>query len=325
MSKSNLVWPDIGQQQVVDFLSKSIVNNRLAHSYIFLGAKDLGKHTLSLAFANNLLRSDPNYTGNLASGQNSDLYILEKEKAKKNISILQVRGWIKLLGLSSFLNSYKIGIIKEADSLSLEAQSALLKTLEEPASKVIIILLLKNLGSLPETIISRSQVIRFYPQSFDFLYDHLSKEAGIKRSLAKSLAALSKGKLLLAKKFLADSELYKQELAKARLLIEISNNDNLYQRRILVEEYFAKKTISASEVLDLLSNWQILWRDYLLVNLNINDLVVYQDLLLDLKKIEKDNFSQYYQELALKLSEAIEQIEANVVPMSALLNFIYKL
>ncbi len=325
MKSSDLVWPEIGQDQVVSFLSKSIVNNSLAHTYIFLGASDLGKYTLALSFANNLLRSDPSYTGNYESRQNSDLYILEKEAGKKNISIAQVRDWLRMLSFGSFLNSYKIGIIKEADSLSLEAQSALLKTLEEPAEKVVIILLLNDLSSLPATIVSRSQVIRFYPLSFDFLYNFLSKDNNIKRSLAKSLAALSKGKLLLAKKFLADLELYNRELAKAKLLIEILGFDNLYKRRILVEEHFSKKTIKAPEALDLLLNWQILWRDLLLVNLNINDLVVYQDLMADLKKIEKANFFKYYQSSALSLKKAIDQIEANVVPSNAILNFIYKL
>lgn len=325
MKDSDLVWPEIGQESVISFLSKSIVNDSLAHTYIFLGSSDLGKHTLALSFANNLLRSDPNYTGNYESKQNSDLYILEKEVGKKNISIAQVREWLRMLSFGSFLNSYKIGIIKEADSLSLEAQSALLKTLEEPAEKVVIILLLNDLASLPATIVSRSQVIRFYPLSFDFLYNYLSKDEGLKRSLAKSLASLSKGKLLLAKKFLADMESYNAELAKAKLLIEMLKRDNLYQRRILLEEYFSKKAIKAPEALDLLLNWQILWRDLLLVNLNINDLVVYQDLMLDLKEIKKDNFSQYYQNLAISLKKAIDQIEANVVPSNVILNFIYKL
>lgn len=322
MNNSDLVWPEIGQDQVVSFLSKSIVNNCLASTYIFLGDSDLGKHTLALSFANNLLRSDPNYQGSYDIGQNSDLFVLEKEKDKKSISIAQVREWSRMLGFSAFLNSYKIGIIKEADCLSLEAQSALLKTLEEPASKVIIILLVNDLASLPETIVSRSQVIRFYPLSFDFLYKHLSENEGIKRSLAKNVAALSKGKLLLAKKFLDDLDLYQQEISKARLLLDIISEDNLYKRRLLLDKHTSFKR---EEVLDLLLNWQILWRDLLLVNLNINDLVVYQDLLNDLKKIEKEDFFQYYQKIALSLRQAIEQLEANVVPNNLVLNFVYKL
>jgi DNA polymerase III gamma/tau subunit len=325
MKSGDLFWPEIGQDSVISFLSQSIVNQKLAHTYIFLGSSDLGKNTLALSFANNLLRSDPNYQGNFEIKQNSDLYILEKEEGKKNISIAQVREWLRMLSFGSFLNSYKIGIIKEADLLSLEAKSALLKTLEEPAEKVIMILLVNDLSSLPATIISRSQVIRFYPLSYNFIYNYLNQQTDIKRSLAKSLAALSKGKLLLAKKFLADLETYQQELAKGKLLLEIINVDNLYQRRVLLEEYFSKKTIKASEALDLLLNWQILWRDLLLVNLNVNDLVVYQDLLVDLKNIKRENFSQYYQENALSLRKSIDQIEANVIPINAILNFIYKL
>ncbi|HPY99512.1 MAG TPA: DNA polymerase III subunit delta', partial [bacterium] len=144
--KNRFDWPPIGQDKVVAFLEKSLVSGKLAQTYIFAGPKDLGKSSLALAFARNLWQSDRGAagSGNFES-LNSDLYILEKDDDKQVIGVEATRNFIKRLGLSSFMNSYKIGIIKEAETLSSESQSALLKTLEEPRAQVVIILLTEKL------------------------------------------------------------------------------------------------------------------------------------------------------------------------------------
>ena len=134
---SEPVWPKIGNEKNVEFLNRVVLSKKPAQTYIFLGPDDLGKSTIALAFARNLMAEA--LEGK--DGLNSDLHILEAEAEKKSISIEQTRELIKALSLSSFLDSYKIGIIKEADSLTTEAQNALLKTLEEPREKVILILM----------------------------------------------------------------------------------------------------------------------------------------------------------------------------------------
>lgn len=204
MSKSSYKfdWPLVGNLQITEFLEKSILNDKVAGAYIFTGPDNLGKTTTANFFAQCLLCENKEAgSGNLPcencnschsfhSGNNiiisdakdekqraahSDFTIVKRAKDKKNISIEQVRGLIKTLSLSSFLNSYKIGIIKHADALSTEAFNALLKTLEEPREKVIIILIVKSLDSLPATIISRSQILRFGPVEVNVIYDYLIK------------------------------------------------------------------------------------------------------------------------------------------------------
>ncbi len=139
------------------------MSGKLAQTYVFAGPRDLGKSSLALAFARNLWRQDRGVevSQDDFTSLNSDLYILDKEPEKKQISVEQARDFIKRLSLSSFSNSYKIGIIKEATTLSIEAQNALLKTLEEPKDKVIIILLIEDTSVLMPTILSRSQVLYF--------------------------------------------------------------------------------------------------------------------------------------------------------------------
>ena len=152
INKCEFNWPLVGNDHIVEYLAKSIANNNIGGSYIFTGPDNLGKTTVAKYFANALVCLNKEQgEGILPCGQCSaceqvnkqihgDVHLIKKEKDKKNISIEQVREFIRVLGMASFLNSYKIGIIKHAESLSLEASNALLKTLEEPKVKVIIIL-----------------------------------------------------------------------------------------------------------------------------------------------------------------------------------------
>jgi len=214
-------WPEIGNDNLIEFLDRSLFQKKLAQTYIFAGPEDLGKSTMALAFARNLILSDRQEVRDFSS-VNSDLHILNREPGKKNISIEAVRDFIKMLSLSSFLNSYKIGIIKGAETLSSEAASALLKTLEEPRDKVIIILLTSSVDLLMPTIVSRSQVLYFYPVAFDIIYDYLVKELNLKRGEAKNMAALAAGRPLLAVKF-AENEADKtlQRIPNSKEIVEL--------------------------------------------------------------------------------------------------------
>jgi DNA polymerase-3 subunit delta' len=223
-----------------------------------------------LAFAKNLQGEE--------AGFNSDLHILEAAEDKKSISIEQVREFIKILNLSSFLNSYKIGIIKQADLLSEEAKSALLKTLEEPSEKTVIILLVSDENNLPKTVLSRAQILYFYPVKAAIIYDYLIKECGANRSLAKDLANLVLGRPLKALHFLENADHYAAYLVKAETIINffkedlntrLNNLDKIYNDKT----YSKQATISAREILEISEG---VMRDLLLLSLGNDDLIQHQ-------------------------------------------------
>ena len=258
-------WPAIGHEKIIDFLDRALKNDKVAQTYIFVGADDLGKSTIALALARNLQGADEHL--------NSDLHILQPEEGKKGISIEQVREFIKTLSLSSFLNSYKIGVIKQADLLSPEAKSALLKTLEEPKEKVIIILLVAKEESLPATILSRGQILYFHPVPASAIYEYLLKNYNTNRSLAKDLASLALGRPLTAVKYLENPELYRGYLERAEIWLEIlvSNLTDRYHR---LDSLFNDKTWSKQAVesaLDILNLAEGLARDLMLLSLGQND------------------------------------------------------
>ena len=267
--KAEFSWPEIGNNRIIDFLERAINNGKIAQTYIFIGPDDLGKSTVAMAFAKNLQGEN--------GGFNSDLHILERAPEEKGISIAAVREFIKVLNLSSFSNSYKIGVIKEADLLSEEAKSALLKTLEEPKENVIIILLAKDENSLPATILSRGQLLYFQPVPSALIYDYLIKHFGANRSLAKDLSKLALGKPLAAVKLFEDQQAYKNCLEQAELWLSIFGTD-VNNRLSVLDKLFNDRTWSRQALGGadgILSMAEGLSRDLLLLFLDQKDRLQY--------------------------------------------------
>jgi DNA polymerase-3 subunit delta' len=251
-----------------------------------------------------------------------DFHIIKKEKDKKNISIEQVRDFIKTLALSSFLGSYKIGIIKHADTLSLEAANALLKTLEEPNEKVIIVLICQSVELLPATIVSRSQVLNFYPVATDKIYDYLLQEKKATRSQAKNLSHLALGRPALAVRFLEDQDFFKTYSERLDVFLNFFNQ-NVIERLQAIEGLLGKYSTgqeSVRIVARILEVWQSALRDCLLLEFNSPNLIQHEIKAEQLKNLKsKINILQL-----LKLEESIEGsqkfLAANVSPKLVLEN-----
>jgi len=269
-------WPAIGNEKVIEFLERGLASGQIAQTYIFSGLDDLGKSTIALAFARRLQGDE--------AGRSSDLHILAPEADSKSISIDAAREFIKLLNLSSFLDSYKIGIIKEADRLSEEAKSALLKTLEEPREKVVIILLAAEAEKLPATIRSRAQILYFHPVPAAQIYDYLIANHKINRSLAKDLANLSLGRPLVALDFLEHPEGYKEYLEQAAKWLSLAALD-ANGRLHALDDIFSDKSWSqqAREAAGrLIFMAEGLARDLLLLSLGAPDKLQHSSLFSDL-------------------------------------------
>ncbi|MEI6528817.1 MAG: AAA family ATPase [Candidatus Falkowbacteria bacterium] len=319
------VWPSIGNDKAIEFLNRSILSDKIAQTYVFIGPEELGKSTIALAFARNL---QGDY-----DGFNSDLYVLNPEPGKKGIGIEQVREFIKMLNLSSFMNSYKIGLIKEADLLSEEAKSALLKTLEEPKDKVIIIMLVNTEESLPATILSRSQKLYFYPVPAATIYDYLIANYGASRSLAKDLASLALGRPLKAIRYLENPEVYKTYLEEAESFLSLFNID-LNARLKVLDSIFTDKTYSKQATEDALSFLLMaegLFRDMLLLVLEQKDRVQHLVILSALEKSlaslpgDTDEKIKGILNRLKFIAQAKEYLEANVNPRLVLEQLIVNL
>lgn len=191
----------IGHQKAWRFLSKTIETGKISHAYLFSGSDKVGKKKVALEFIKLLNCQEEKAEKRPCQSCRScreiekksfaDLMFIEPEK--KEISISQIRNLSWKLALQSHSALFKSVIIDEAHLMNLEAQSALLKTLEEPRGRVVIILVTAFPELLFPTIISRTERIKFSPVPKEEIKRYL-KEKGISEEKSEELISLSLGK-----------------------------------------------------------------------------------------------------------------------------------
>lgn len=173
-------------------------NGTLPHAILLAGLQGIGKFIFAQALAEFLLCEQ---AGDVACGTckacqllmaqtHPDLYVLQPEETGKTIKIDQIRSLIESLNKTSQQGRYQVAIIEPAEAMNIAASNALLKTLEEPAGNVALILVSHQPGLLPATIRSRCQIIYFSITAQDNVKKWLSKQvpAEINIELLLSLA-----------------------------------------------------------------------------------------------------------------------------------------
>lgn len=335
-------WPLLGNRHIVEFLEKSIVNQKISGSYVFLGPDNLGKTTTAKYFAQVLLCQERNKestspclkcpscklfhsNGAVSSPRESahgDFHVLKRDKDKKNISISQIREFIKNLSMSSMMGNAKVGIIKHADTLSLEAANALLKTLEEPKSKVVIIMVAQSGDNLPNTILSRSQIFTFRPIASSTIHDYLVEVHGLTRSQAKNYSRLALGRPALAVKFFEDENF--RELYKTRMVAFVNFYKQDINRRfgsiddLIPSRDKGQPAVVASE--RTLEIWQGLLRDFLLEKKGLYNLMQHEIIRTEIESVTKRLNSKTIIKDMKIIDQARKFLSANVNPRAVVEN-----
>src|SRR5579864_8190504 len=162
----------VGQQHVTETLKNAILNNRVAHAYIFSGARGVGKTTAAriLAKAMNCVKGPtPEPCGvcdsckEIAAGTSLDVIEID---AASNRGIDQIRELREMVRYAPAASRTKVVILDEAHMLTGEASNALLKTLEEPPDRVVFVMATTEPENLEDTIRSRSQHFHFRALTF---------------------------------------------------------------------------------------------------------------------------------------------------------------
>jgi len=196
----------IGQDIPISILQNALAKNRLAHAYLFEGPPSIGKVFTALNFAKAVNCTNPVDGGldccdecpsckKIDEKNHIDVMWIDLQKGKTKISIEQIRQMQARINLKPNEAKYKIFFVPDADQMNEEAQSALLKTLEEPPLKSILILTTSNLRGLLATIISRCQAVKFSPLKIEFIKDIIAKRYNIKDDAAYFLAYIAQSGL----------------------------------------------------------------------------------------------------------------------------------
>ena len=288
-----------GQNFAKKYLTNSIKSNMVSHAYMFEGPNGIGKNTMARELAAILLEMENLF--------NSPDYI-EIKPDGNSIKIAQIRKLQSDILVKPY-KSYKIYVIDEAQKMTVEAQNALLKTLEEPPKYAIIILITNNKESLLDTIKSRCEIIKFTPIPMQEVASYLTVN-GIDSKRASLLANFSRGSMKKAIE-LSESEEFHLMREEVQKYVETFLNGNLIEI-IDIQSSIEKYKDQITNVLDLLINY---FRDIMMVKENVdNSMIINLDRLIFVKNMSnKTTYSQ--------LSKIIDIIEETKNKLRSNCNF----
>jgi DNA polymerase-3 subunit delta' len=217
-------WTDIFEQPTaVDQIRRAYRSDRLPHGLIFAGPVGVGKATTAAFLSQLFLCEKPKVDEpcgrceackSFIAGGHPDYHVITKEliryhdktgKSKGiDLSIHVIRPEVvEKASRKSSMGRGKVFIIEQADLMNPAAQNAMLKTLEEPPGRTLIVLLTDSIGQMLPTIRSRCQVIRFGLLSDATVMREL-KARGIAPAMAQKAAQISSGSLGIALRWIED-------------------------------------------------------------------------------------------------------------------------
>lgn len=192
-----------GQDSAIATLRNALTRNRLGHAYLFIGPAGVGKKQTALALAQAVLCTDKPHEGCglcpactlVTAGTHPDLMRVAPETGKQSVVIEQVREVQRLLGLRPVRGGKKVALLDDAHLLTAQAQSALLKIVEEPPGDALLILLTVNSATLSRPLLSRCQQVQFFALPLAVVADLLVREHGKDPATAHALALYSRGSI----------------------------------------------------------------------------------------------------------------------------------
>ncbi|MBF0611132.1 MAG: DNA polymerase III subunit delta' [Magnetococcales bacterium] len=193
-----------GHGEVIHRLLSMMEGERLPHALLFHGPPGIGKNTTAIALIQTLfclqtIKGSGQGCGvcvgcrKVVSGNHPDLLRVEMGEDKTRILVEQIRELSRFFNLTPLEGNWKICLLDDAGQMNDAAANALLKTLEEPPGKSLLILITSRLDSLLPTIRSRCQSLRFSPLSDEVLVALAQSKANLNGEAARDLAPLAEG------------------------------------------------------------------------------------------------------------------------------------
>ena len=224
-----------GNTPLVEQLRRSAASGRRSHAYLFLGGAGAGKRLIANTFAKALqCEGEKRPCDSCKSchafnhGNHPDVIYFQPLKNGKTYTIEDVREQLlETVDLKPFQYEKKIYIIEKADTLNIQSQNALLKTLEEPPAHAVFLLLAERAEAFLPTILSRVVVMKIRPLSAETIADYLM-QAGHLAEESHILSAYAQGRIGQALELVEDEgfrEMRQDILGKLEVLPSMSEGD----------------------------------------------------------------------------------------------------
>ena len=306
----------LGNEMIKEHFLKAIESHRISHAYILTGEEGTGRKSIANAFAMTLLcekgGTEPcmvcHSCKQALSGNHPDLiYVTHEKPASIGVDDIreQINDTIQIRPYSSY---YKIYIVDEAEKMTVQAQNALLKTLEEPPAYAVIILLTNNKDRLLDTILSRCVTMTLgsvrEEKIVQFLKDHTeAKDEDIKFAASFSLGNIGKAMHVV------NTPEFKEMFQEAmNILIHIKTIE-VYEIIAYLKDLKAYK----DEIYDFLDVLTVWYRDMLMLKTtgSLNHLI-YKDKYRQLKEQEIYISFEGISHILDEIKKARRRLAANV-------------
>lgn len=234
----------VGHNSIRSRFTKGATSDALSHAHLIIGEDGIGKSLLAKEFALRMLdkEQDRDYVD-----------IVKYRPAKTSFGVDEVRDIIIEVNKRPYEGQRKVIIIYEGNKLTIQAQNALLKTIEEPPTGVFIILLCESAELILDTIKSRCQIHKLTPLSKEEILEFINLKYGkLEDNIVKTLIAFSEGLPGRVEKFLEDKSFENRREVCLQLLEDINTGDKGIVLKY--EEIFTKLKVQ-EEILSTITSF----------------------------------------------------------------------
>lgn len=264
-------WGILGHDWAIQLLHEHLAQGRLKHAYLFTGPPGVGRRTLALRLGQAINCLQPPEPGTpcltcrtcqqFESMKHPDLLITQAEQVGGVLKVDQIRELQHRLALAPYEARYKIALLLRFEEAHPSASNALLKTLEEPPGRVILLLTAQSTESVLPTITSRCEVIHLRPLPYPQVEAGLQAGWDIPAEKAQLLGHISGGRPGYALRLSRNNDLLEQRQTWLDELQQLLSS-NRVERFAYAESITKDKNLVLA---DLLQTWLSYWRDILLL------------------------------------------------------------
>lgn len=306
----------IGHEQVILHMKHAIQMDKVSHAYIINGEKGSGKKLLAGIFAQTLQCEKKGTEPCMecrscrqAVNLNQPDIIRVTHEKPNTISVEDVRTQVNGdIMIKPYSSPYKIYIIEEAEKLKVQAQNALLKTIEEPPFYAVILFLTVNAGMLLPTIRSRCVTLDLKPVSSALVKKHLMEKLEIPEYRANICTAFAQGNIGKAKRLALSSdfsEMMEHALHLVKYIQDMEVTDIISDLK-RINTY----KMEINDYLDLLTVW---YRDVLMFKATRDaDSLIFSDELISIREKVKKSSYEGLESVIKALDKAKVRLNANV-------------
>ena len=306
----------VGHKDIIKYIQSAVTADQVSHAYIMNGPKGSGKKLLSMLFATTLLcemkGADPcnkcHSCIQAESGNHPDIIRVTHEKTN-TISVDDIREQVNnTIDVKPYQGPYKIYIIDQADLMTVQAQNAILKTIEEPPAYAIIMLLTENADTLLPTITSRCVMLKLRNIKDTLIKKYLMEKLEVPDYKADMCTAFAQGNLGRAI-MLANSEHFNEIRDEAVQLLKYIHEMDVSEIVKAVTRITAYK-LEITDYLDIIMIW---YRDVLLYKATKEmDKVVFKDQMSAIKEQAKNSSYEGIELILSSIEKAKVRLKANV-------------